>query len=190
MRLAILADIHANLPALEAVLADIDKRNVDGIIVAGDHLTGGPCPVETFRLIESLDVWGDAWAIRGNTDNRILAYDAGDVPDAWRTSDQWAGLRWLHARLDGDACAWLASLPEQCVVAMPDAPPYRIPTHIRYCHSQGKGFLPACCSAVSFKVSKSAAISGRPAARSLFTPSIARQYPSRSSTLPSSTAAG
>ena len=41
MRLAILADIHGNLPALEAVLEDVTKQNVDRILVAGD-LTGGP----------------------------------------------------------------------------------------------------------------------------------------------------
>jgi len=42
MKLAILADIHANLPALEAVLADVQQYDVDGIIVAGDLIGGGP----------------------------------------------------------------------------------------------------------------------------------------------------
>jgi len=45
MRLAILADVHGNLPALQAVLADVQRQNVDGIIVAGDT-TGGPNPVQ------------------------------------------------------------------------------------------------------------------------------------------------
>lgn len=46
MRLALLADIHANLPALEAVLADAQQHNADAFIVAGDHITGGPHPNE------------------------------------------------------------------------------------------------------------------------------------------------
>ena len=46
MKLAILADIHANLPALEAVLADVQQYGVDGIIVAGDLIGGGPQPVQ------------------------------------------------------------------------------------------------------------------------------------------------
>ena len=41
MRFAILADVYGNLPALEAVLSEIDRDPNDGIIVAGD-LTGGP----------------------------------------------------------------------------------------------------------------------------------------------------
>ncbi len=44
IRLAVLADIHANLPALEAVLADAAPYHVDGFIVAGDHVTTGPHP--------------------------------------------------------------------------------------------------------------------------------------------------
>jgi predicted phosphodiesterase len=45
MRLAILADIHGNLPALEAVLAKVQLQKVDGIVVAGDHLSDGPNPI-------------------------------------------------------------------------------------------------------------------------------------------------
>jgi predicted phosphodiesterase len=122
MRLAILADIHANLPALEAVLADVARQALDSIVVAGDHFTGGPCPAETSRLLRSLD----AHTIRGNTDERVLAYEDGDVPAAWRSSEQWAGLRWLHTRLDGETFAWLDSLPEQHVVAAPGTPPVRV----------------------------------------------------------------
>lgn len=40
MRLAILADVHGNLPALEAVLADLQQHDVDGIVVAGISLAG------------------------------------------------------------------------------------------------------------------------------------------------------
>jgi predicted phosphodiesterase len=114
MRLAILADIHSNLPALEAVLEDAERTGIDGTLIAGDHLTGGPCPVGTIRALRALD----AHIIRGNTDDRLLAYHTGDVPDAWRTSEQWAGLRWLYGRLDEEALGWLACLPEQCVVSL------------------------------------------------------------------------
>ena len=56
MRLAVLADTHGNLPALEAVLADIERHNVDHTVVAGD-LVGGPKPVETIRLLRSQVEW-------------------------------------------------------------------------------------------------------------------------------------
>ena len=70
MRFAIMSDIHGNLPALEAVLADMPP--VEGIIVAGDFI-GGPQPVETIRLLRSLN----AQMIRGNSDTNLVEYDAG-----------------------------------------------------------------------------------------------------------------
>ena len=97
MRLAILADIHANLPALEAVLADARQNPVDGFIVAGDHITGGPHPNETMGALRSLE---NCWMIRGNMDDYLLKYANGTAPAEWRTSRQWATLRWSQQRLD------------------------------------------------------------------------------------------
>jgi predicted phosphodiesterase len=122
MHLAVLADIHGNLTALEAVLADLAQFDADGIIVAGDHLTHGPNPAETIRLLRSLN----ARMIRGNTDNRLLSYDAGDVPDAWYVSHQWAALRGVHQRLDRASLDWIASMPGQCVVALDGTSPIRV----------------------------------------------------------------
>ena len=50
MRIAVLADIHGNLPALRAVLAEIDQDPVDAIVVAGD-VVGGPLVRETLELL-------------------------------------------------------------------------------------------------------------------------------------------
>ncbi len=48
MRLAILSDVHGNLPALEAVLRNMQPRHVDAIVVAGDF-TGGPQTAAAFK---------------------------------------------------------------------------------------------------------------------------------------------
>jgi putative phosphoesterase len=111
MRLAVMSDVHGNLPALQAVLEDLQHHQVDGIVVAGDF-TGGPQPVETMRLLRSLG----AWMIRGNSDTALLRYDAGDAPKAWRTSRQFALLRWGHRHVDKETLDFLRSLPEQRVV--------------------------------------------------------------------------
>ncbi len=122
MRLAVLADIHGNLPALEAVLSDAQQHHVDGFIVAGDHLTGGPQPMETLRRLRSLPYW----LIRGNTDNYLLDYEAGRCPAAWYTSKQWEALRWTYQHLDRETLDFLASLPEQQVVTLNGATTIRV----------------------------------------------------------------
>ena len=122
MRLAVLADVHGNLPALEAVLADLQRYEIDGIIVAGDLVGGGPHSVEVVRRLRSLG----CWMIRGNNEGYFLAYDAGDAPDSWRTSYQWAVLRWSYRSLDRETLDFIASLPEQRVVALDGAAPIRV----------------------------------------------------------------
>jgi predicted phosphodiesterase len=121
MRLAVLADVHGNLPALEAVLADIEEQGVDSIIVAGDF-ADRPQPLETVCMLRALD----CWMIRGNRENYLLAYDRGDAPELWHVSVQWAGLRWLYRQLDREALDFMASLPEQHVITVDGTAPIRV----------------------------------------------------------------
>jgi predicted phosphodiesterase len=121
MRLAVLADIHGNLPALEAVIAEVQRQGIDAIIVAGDF-AGGPQPLETVRLLRRLD----SWLIRGNREDYLLAYDSNQVPDAWRTSDQWVSLRWMYQRLDRESLDYIAALPEQGVFMAHGVAPIRV----------------------------------------------------------------
>ena len=55
MRTAALYDIHANLPALEAVLEDVRRADVDQVLVGGD-VVPGPMPREVLALLLGLDV--------------------------------------------------------------------------------------------------------------------------------------
>ena len=122
MRLAVLADIHGNLLALEAVLADAHAQGVGGFIVAGDLLLGAPFPAETLDRLRDLD----AWIIRGNNDIYFTRYDTGAAPATWQTRAQYAPLRWSYARLDRAALDYLAALPDQTTVALPGIAPVRI----------------------------------------------------------------
>ena len=70
MRVAALYDIHANLPALEAVLQDIRRAQVDRIVVGGDVLPG-PMPVETLACLRDLDI--PVQYLYGNGDLGVLA---------------------------------------------------------------------------------------------------------------------
>jgi len=71
LRIALVADIHANAWALDAVLADIEKQRVDTVFNLGDILYGPLKPRATFDRLQAL---GDLLTIRGNQDRQI--YDA------------------------------------------------------------------------------------------------------------------
>lgn len=121
MRLAVLADIHANLPALEAVLADARPYDPDRFVVAGD-LVGGPRPMGTVRLLRALD----SWMIRGNTDSAVVRFGHGQGPSAWGAALQYALLRWGVGQLDQATLHFLASLPEQRVISLPGTDAIRL----------------------------------------------------------------
>ncbi|OKO67861.1 metallophosphoesterase family protein [Bradyrhizobium sp. AS23.2] len=67
MRLAVISDVHGNLAALEAVLADIKARGVDSTVNLGDCVTSPLWPRETFEALQSLSLP----TVRGNHDRWI-----------------------------------------------------------------------------------------------------------------------
>jgi predicted phosphodiesterase len=92
MRVAALYDIHSNLPALEAVLADIAEIGVDHIIVGGD-VVPGPIPRETIAALRSLPVPTDF--LQGNGERDTVAMFTGNdihtVPEQAREIIGWVG---------------------------------------------------------------------------------------------------
>jgi predicted phosphodiesterase len=75
MRVAVLADIHANLPALEAVLAEPDVAAADRVVLLGD-IALGPLPAESLDLLASLGERG-VW-VHGNCEREVLAAYGGE----------------------------------------------------------------------------------------------------------------
>ena len=67
MRVAAISDIHGNLFALEAVLAEIEREGVETVVVAGDTISG-PWPVEVFEAVMALG----AHIVRGNADDEVV----------------------------------------------------------------------------------------------------------------------
>jgi putative phosphoesterase len=90
MRIAALYDIHGNLPALEAAMAEIRQANVDLIVVGGDVIPG-PMPRETMDTLLNLDI--PAKFILGNGDEEVLSQrrgiETGKVPEAVRHLVAW-----------------------------------------------------------------------------------------------------
>ena len=98
MKVAALYDVHGNVPALEAVLAERDAAGADVVLFGGD-LASGPFPAETIELARSL---ANACFVRGNADE--LASSAIN-PEAN------AARRWVERQLDDERIEWLATLP-------------------------------------------------------------------------------
>ena len=102
MRVAALYDIHGNLPALEAVLADVEREGVDAIVIGGDIAGGPPQPREVIELVRSLP---HAHCIRGNADRVRDPEHAGEE-----------GLEWLLTQLGDEHVEWLVRLPFSVVL--------------------------------------------------------------------------
>jgi putative phosphoesterase len=101
MRIAALYDIHGNLPALDVVLAEIDRLSVDAIVVGGD-VVPGPMPAEALDRLSALTV--PTHFIAGNGEHDVLTCLAGGeparVPEQYREIVRWTArqLRPEHAR--------------------------------------------------------------------------------------------
>lgn len=106
MRIALIADIHGNLPALEAALAEIETLRPDRLIVAGDVVDGGPDSGACWRRVKALG----CPIIRGNHERYVFDYGTPRGDPAW-TSPQFAPLRYARAELSADEIAELAALP-------------------------------------------------------------------------------
>ena len=108
MRVAALYDIHGNLPALEAVLQDIRRTEVDRIVVGGDVLPG-PMPRETIACLLDLDI--PVQFIQGNGDREVFALRRGTetraVPEKFREV-----MRWTAEQLQPADEQLLAGWPE------------------------------------------------------------------------------
>ena len=100
MRIAALYDIHGNLPALDAVLAEVDLLDVDAIVVGGD-VVPGPMMAETVARLRSL---GDrAQFVMGNGDREVIdAFDAGPEAAADAGESRFSRFTaWAATRLAG-----------------------------------------------------------------------------------------
>lgn len=96
-RVAVISDVHGNVSALNAVLADIGARGIERVLNLGDVVGKGPRGAESVKLSrEACEV-----TVRGNWD----AFISGNATPPWEHS------RWVRDELGEDDLAWLAGLP-------------------------------------------------------------------------------
>jgi predicted phosphodiesterase len=103
MRFAIVSDIHANVAALAAVLADIDSRRVDDIVHLGDLVGYNSFPSETLALVQARGIRG----VHGNHD--LMAGGALSLDHCGPLARR--AIEWTRDALSPAELAYLAALP-------------------------------------------------------------------------------
>jgi len=103
MRIAVLSDIHSNLPALDAVLAA--AGDVDAVWHLGDVVGYGPEPDAVVERLQSIGALG----VRGNHD----AAACGGAEIEWFNPEARRAMEWTIGAISRDTRAWLADLPER-----------------------------------------------------------------------------
>jgi predicted phosphodiesterase len=116
-KVAILADIHGNLPALEAVLAQLAAEGIERIVCLGDVATLGPQPHEVIARLRGLG----CPVVMGNTDADLLALarDERATGAVWGSQD-FDFHQWCAARLTADDLAYLRTFQPLISVSLGD----------------------------------------------------------------------
>ena len=134
MRIAILGDIHGNLPALEAVLDDVSVHQADRVVVNGDLVNRAPDGVAVVRRVRELG----AELTLGNHDDlmRALVERDASLPEAFHRDAFWEPNRWCaRALARNETLAALRAAPMTVRIAPPGAPAVLVshgsPRHFR-----------------------------------------------------------
>lgn len=104
MQIAVLSDIHGNLDALKAVLADIDAQEIGEIITLGDNIGYGPDPDEVVKLLA-------ARGVSSTLGNHEMAAVFPEVPNRMNPTASKA-LEVTRSLLSEEAVAWIRELPQ------------------------------------------------------------------------------
>ncbi len=115
MRIAIIADIHGNLPALEAVLRRVGALRVDRLVVAGDIVVGAPDSAACWERVRALG----CPVLRGNHERYVFDFDTPRARPEWAT-ERFGPVRWAAGQFDRAAKDALAALP--ATLRLPEAP--------------------------------------------------------------------
>ena len=102
MRVALLSDIHSNLEALEAVVADAESKGVTHYVILGDIVGYGPNPEECVRLVRKIN---PRFVVMGNHDMAVAG--------VWiyMNRDAEAAVVWNRANMSVESIEWLKGLP-------------------------------------------------------------------------------
>jgi len=116
---AVFSDVHGNLPGLEAILADIERREIRRTLCLGDLVGYGPSPNEVALLVRDRGIP----CLMGNYDQGI-GFETGDCGCVYKTDEQRAegaaSLAWTQEVASGEVKTYLRTLEDHFVLKTPD----------------------------------------------------------------------
>ena len=115
IRIAVLADIHGNLPAFEAALKHVSQQKVDQVILAGDIVNGSP----DSKACWTLDLSLDCPILRGNHERYVARFGTSKASPLW-SMEQFAPLQWTVEQLSEQDRQCMEQLPLN--LRLPEAP--------------------------------------------------------------------
>ena len=115
---AVFSDVHGNLPGLEAILADVERRGIADVLCLGDLVGYGPFPNEVAALVRDRGIP----SLMGNYDQGI-GFSHGDCGCVYKTDEQRAegavSLAWTDAVTSDETRAYLRTLEDRFVLDTP-----------------------------------------------------------------------
>lgn len=122
MQIAVLADIHGNLPALEAVITRLERLQPDHVVINGDLINGVPFSTEVIDRVRAL-----GWTVvRGNHEFYYLDFGTERAVPGCEDPTRWGQLHWLIERITPEQGAYLAMLPDERTFYLAGTQPLRM----------------------------------------------------------------
>lgn len=114
MKIAVFADIHGNIDALDAVLNDARAHGAEKYLFLGDYVFDMPFAQEVVSRLKGLN---NAWFIKGNKEGYLDSIASGPT-EAW-SCEQLGVIYRTYLELAPDYVAWLRGLPEEVIIELP-----------------------------------------------------------------------
>ncbi|MCA9932793.1 MAG: metallophosphoesterase family protein [Ardenticatenaceae bacterium] len=127
MKIAVLSDIHGNLPALQTVAHHIEQWHPDHVVVAGDFINRGPQSPACWQLIQTKAASQGWQIIKGNHEDYVISHQQPQ-PTTKALEELSRVSKWTYQQLNG-AVNDLAALPDQISLADPNG------DEVRVCHA-------------------------------------------------------
>lgn len=119
MKIALLADIHGNFPALQAVTAHLEQWQPDQVIVAGDIVNRGPRSLDCLCFVHDKQATAGWLTVRGNHEDYVISQAQPDAPRSGPVFETHRNTYWTYQQLE-DEVASLRAMPFKLDLTAPN----------------------------------------------------------------------